>query len=180
MMKQSISIAAALFLAIFTLTNSFSTAPSVKYATTPSFKSRPTSKAVACPLFRAQMTEQKQPPLYMSETNVEQEDDKSSSGSLDNSNGFLVALMMGPPLIAKFLIVLCVKFVTDVVVFPLLYLYRAAKRLKVAMFGGYKKGSSSGLTEEEDMETTIKIIMEDKWGLRRDRFFRWFKGPFRK
>jgi len=128
------------------------------------------------------MTQQKQSPLYMSETNVEKEDDGSNGGNLDNSNGFLVALMMGPPLIAKFLIVLFVKFVTDVVVFPLLYLYRAAKRLKVAIFGGYNKGSesSSGLTEEEDMEMTIKIIMEDKWGLRRDRFYRWFKGPFRK
>jgi len=53
-------------------------------------------------------------------------------------SGFLTALIVGPPLIAKFAIVLMVKFLTDVIVFPLLFLYRMCKSLKnriVGLFG---------------------------------------------
>ena len=45
-------------------------------------------------------------------------------------SGFLTAVLLGPPLIAKFIIVLLVKFLTDLVVFPLLLLYRFARSIK--------------------------------------------------
>lgn len=53
-------------------------------------------------------------------------------------NGFLTALIYGPPLIAKFGIVLLVKFVTDLVVFPLLLLYRLCKNAKNKVLGMIK------------------------------------------
>eukprot|EP00555_Chaetoceros_dichaeta_P012923 CAMPEP_0198263108 /NCGR_PEP_ID=MMETSP1447-20131203/11514_1 /TAXON_ID=420782 /ORGANISM="Chaetoceros dichaeta, Strain CCMP1751" /LENGTH=127 /DNA_ID=CAMNT_0043951587 /DNA_START=303 /DNA_END=686 /DNA_ORIENTATION=- len=52
-------------------------------------------------------------------------------------SGFVTALILGPPLITKFAIVLLVKFLTDVVVFPFLVFYRFVKLSKnkvVAMF----------------------------------------------
>lgn len=55
-------------------------------------------------------------------------------------NGFWTALVLGPPLLAKFGIVLLVKFLTDLVVFPLLFLYRICRLAKNKMFGIFRKG----------------------------------------
>lgn len=49
---------------------------------------------------------------------------------LGGGGGLKNALIMGPPLILKFLVVLIVKFLTDVIVFPLLYLYRFIRLIK--------------------------------------------------
>ena len=43
-------------------------------------------------------------------------------------------MVLGPPLLAKFGIVLIVKFLTDLVVFPLLILFRFAKDVKRKLF----------------------------------------------
>jgi len=45
-------------------------------------------------------------------------------------SGFVTALITLPPLVMKFAIVLLVKFLTDVVVFPILILYRFVKLSK--------------------------------------------------
>ena len=50
-------------------------------------------------------------------------------------SGFLTALIMGPPLLAKFGIVILVKIMTDMVVFPLLFLYRIIKKAKNKIVG---------------------------------------------
>lgn len=50
-------------------------------------------------------------------------------------SGLLTALIIGPPLVAKFGIVLLVKFLTDLVVFPLLFLYRMCKIVKNKVLG---------------------------------------------
>lgn len=54
-------------------------------------------------------------------------------------SGLLTALIIGPPLVAKFGIVLLVKFLTDLVVFPLLFLYRMCKILKNKVLGLFIK-----------------------------------------
>lgn len=93
-------------------------------------------------------------------------------------SGFVTALIMAPPLLAKLFIVLTVKFVTDVIVFPLLWLYRLVRKLKVKLLGASEKISK--LNEEEDMAATVKVVMGDTWGLRRDKFFSFFKNLFRR
>ena len=54
-------------------------------------------------------------------------------------SGFWTALILGPPLLAKFGIVLLVKFLTDLVVFPLLFLYRMCRLVKIKLMGVFRK-----------------------------------------
>lgn len=93
--------------------------------------------------------------LRMSEVNGNENnvDDIPKTPNSSKSSGLLTALVMGPPLIAKFLVVLTVKFMTDVIVYPLLWTYRLAKRMKNKLFRG--RNSKSKLNEEEDMNATI-------------------------
>ncbi|GKY94781.1 hypothetical protein MPSEU_000443200 [Mayamaea pseudoterrestris] len=46
------------------------------------------------------------------------------------SGGVARTLLLAAPLFFKFVIVLCIKFLTDLVVFPLLFLYRMARLVK--------------------------------------------------
>jgi len=65
-------------------------------------------------------------------------------------SGFVTAMMLGPPLITKFAIVLLVKFLTDVVVFPFLIFYRFVKMSKnkvVALFTS--SSSKDGLNGDD-------------------------------
>lgn len=54
-----------------------------------------------------------------------------------NDNGFALTLI--PTLLFKLTIVLLVKFATDIVVFPLLFLYRLARLGKRKILMGFKK-----------------------------------------
>lgn len=54
-------------------------------------------------------------------------------------SGLVTALILGPPLLAKFMVVLIVKFLTDIVVFPLLFLYRICKSAKNKVVGLFVK-----------------------------------------
>lgn len=54
-------------------------------------------------------------------------------------SGLITALILGPPLLAKFMVVLIVKFLTDIVVFPLLFLYRICKSAKNKVVGFFVK-----------------------------------------
>lgn len=116
--------------------------------------------------------------------NMVSEDGNSDDGDIPKEpntskrSGFVTALIMAPPLLAKLFIVLTVKFVTDVIVFPLLWLYRLVRKLKVKLLGA--SGKISKLNEEEDMAATVKVVMGDTWGLRRDKFFSFFKNLFRR
>uniref|UniRef100_A0A7S2XLE9 Uncharacterized protein n=1 Tax=Attheya septentrionalis TaxID=420275 RepID=A0A7S2XLE9_9STRA len=62
----------------------------------------------------------------------EADDDSNADAPKEKKemSGFLAAMVMGPPLVAKFIIVLLVKFLNDLVVYPLLYLYRTIRLLK--------------------------------------------------
>lgn len=63
-------------------------------------------------------------------------EEKGTGGTSNSSNnGFLTALFLAPPLIAKFGIVLLVKIVTDLVVFPLLFMYRFCQTVKAKVAG---------------------------------------------
>lgn len=53
----------------------------------------------------------------------------------DNRNAIITALVLGPPLIAKFGIVILVKIATDLVVFPLLFTYRFLNLMKNKVVG---------------------------------------------
>jgi hypothetical protein len=69
-------------------------------------------------------------------------DSRSSEGGLTRT--FVLAV----PLFCKFIIVLVIKFLTDLVVFPLLFLYRAARLLKRSIVRtifsrGNKKGNDT-------------------------------------
>lgn len=116
--------------------------------------------------------------------NMVSEDGNSDDGDIPKEpntskrSGFVTALIMAPPLLAKLFIVLTVKFVTDLIVFPLLWLYRLVRKLKVKLLGA--SGKISKLNEEEDMAATVKVVMGDTWGLRRDKFFSFFKNLFRR
>uniref|UniRef100_A0A7S4NFP5 Uncharacterized protein n=1 Tax=Odontella aurita TaxID=265563 RepID=A0A7S4NFP5_9STRA len=67
----------------------------------------------------------------------------SSEGNDKESSGFITALLLAPPLFVKFVIVLCVKLITDIVVFPLLFLYRMARLAKNKVLGVFNKGGDS-------------------------------------
>ena len=93
--------------------------------------------------------------------NSNNDDDIPKLPNKSKSSGIVTALVMGPPLIAKLLIVLTVKFMTDVIVFPMLWLYRLVKKIAVRtkiLFGSSSRrsrNSNSKLNEEEDMKATV-------------------------
>lgn len=66
--------------------------------------------------------------------------------STKEQNGFLTALVLAPPLIAKFGIVILVKVATDLVVFPLLYSYRFCKIVKNKLIGEQQQEQINGET----------------------------------
>mmetsp|Transcript_42038 Transcript_42038/g.61674 ORF Transcript_42038/g.61674 Transcript_42038/m.61674 type:complete len:164 (+) Transcript_42038:39-530(+) len=68
--------------------------------------------------------------------------------SKGTESGFKNAILMGPPLLFKFCIVLVVKFLTDIVVFPLLFLYRFVRLTKakvLSVFGKDGEGEESSI-----------------------------------
>jgi hypothetical protein len=74
--------------------------------------------------------------------NEEEEDDDDEV----SSSGVTRTLLLAVPLFCKFVLVLMIKFVTDLIVYPLLLLYRGAritKRRVLRMFNGGSSDSSS-------------------------------------
>lgn len=64
-----------------------------------------------------------------------EEDEEDSS---DEKRSVAKTVLLTVPLFCKFVVVLLIKFVTDLIVFPLLFLYRlagVAKRKVLKMFG---------------------------------------------
>eukprot|EP00559_Dactyliosolen_fragilissimus_P005347 CAMPEP_0184863426 /NCGR_PEP_ID=MMETSP0580-20130426/11059_1 /TAXON_ID=1118495 /ORGANISM="Dactyliosolen fragilissimus" /LENGTH=158 /DNA_ID=CAMNT_0027361745 /DNA_START=389 /DNA_END=865 /DNA_ORIENTATION=- len=68
----------------------------------------------------------------------------SPSTSSKENNGFVNALILGPPLVIKFAIVLLVKFISDLIVFPLLFMLRVLKLAQVKVFRFFSRFSGGG------------------------------------
>jgi hypothetical protein len=91
---------------------------------------------------KIQMSEEKEEekPIETTEVSASESDQVEGKKTKEKErSGFLTALVLGPPLLAKFGIVLLVKFLTDLVVFPLLFLYRIIKSLKNKIVGLFVK-----------------------------------------
>ena len=58
--------------------------------------------------------------------NVESSKEKKEKDSEGESKGVTRTVLLTVPLFCKFVVVLLLKFVTDLIVFPLLFLYRLA------------------------------------------------------
>ncbi len=84
------------------------------------------------------MTEEKDDDATTASEVAETTDAKTKNTEKER-NGFITALVLGPPLIFKFGIVLVVKFLTDLVVFPLLFLYRMCRLAKNKVVGLFVK-----------------------------------------
>lgn len=70
---------------------------------------------------------------------VTEEDDEDGP---DEKRSLTKTILLTVPLFCKFVVVLLIKFVTDLVVFPLLFLYRLAgvvKRKVLKQFGSHDK-----------------------------------------
>lgn len=80
--------------------------------------------------------------ITTSSTDTTEETPEVNTKKKKERSGFVTALILGPPLITKFAIVLLVKFLTDVVVFPFLIFYRFVKMSKNKVVGLFT--SSSG------------------------------------
>lgn len=100
--------------------------------------------AASSPLFRStQVT--KRVPLFMSTDEPKGEEaaavedvDEDDEDGAEEPRSLLRTIILTVPLFCKFCVVLAIKFVTDLIVFPLLFLYRLAgltKRRILKMFG---------------------------------------------
>jgi hypothetical protein len=68
--------------------------------------------------------------------------DEDDEDSTDQKRGVVKTVLLTVPLFCKFVVVLLIKFVTDLIVFPLLFLYRlagVAKRKILKAFGSNEK-----------------------------------------
>mmetsp|Transcript_10693 Transcript_10693/g.30489 ORF Transcript_10693/g.30489 Transcript_10693/m.30489 type:complete len:152 (+) Transcript_10693:163-618(+) len=69
-------------------------------------------------------------------------DNDDDDDGVDRKKGITKTVLLTVPLFCKFVIVLLIKFATDLVLYPLLFLYRllrAAKRSVFAKIGSFKK-----------------------------------------
>eukprot|EP00554_Chaetoceros_debilis_P002371 CAMPEP_0194082610 /NCGR_PEP_ID=MMETSP0149-20130528/8070_1 /TAXON_ID=122233 /ORGANISM="Chaetoceros debilis, Strain MM31A-1" /LENGTH=196 /DNA_ID=CAMNT_0038764799 /DNA_START=812 /DNA_END=1405 /DNA_ORIENTATION=- len=81
---------------------------------------------------------------------------ESTPSKKKERSGFVTALVMGPPLIFKFGIVLVVKVLTDLVVFPLLWLYRACRLVKNKVLGLLPASLSSSINGDGVSDKDIR------------------------
>jgi len=104
--------------------------------------------------------------VWMATTEEQLDEDKSSVAPSASENeqddttsgGLTRTILLAVPLFCKFVIVLCIKFLTDAVVFPLLFLYRLAritKRKIRALFS--KKDGTSPPNGEQPPGTNNKV-----------------------
>ena len=85
---------------------------------------------------RSPLFQQKGPPTRLFESTEDIVDDNDPSAvvedddDINSKGGLLKIILISVPLFCKFCIVLMVKFLTDLVVYPLLILYRLARLTK--------------------------------------------------
>jgi len=70
--------------------------------------------------------------------------DITSTPNKRNKNNRFASIVLAPTLIAKFGIVILVKIMTDLVVFPLMALFRLLKWCKDKVFSLFKKNGPGG------------------------------------
>lgn len=87
-------------------------------------------------------------PADASETSNKLSSTKDSS-SQDRSWGVTKTILLTVPLFFKFLIVLVIKFMTDLVVFPLLFSYRMCRRAKRKVLGVFNNKKDTKLPNGE-------------------------------
>ena len=99
------------------------------------------------------------PRILMTDDSKEQEETEAksdemaakSSNDVDEKRGVMKTIILTVPLFCKFVIVLLIKFVTDLIVFPLLFLYRLAGIAKRRFYKMIGKGPE--ITEKPNGET---------------------------
>ena len=79
----------------------------------------------------------------------------SNNSKSPSKTGFSLILL--PTLLLKFTIVLIVKFATDVVVYPLLYLYRWGRMGKKRIVRGIRRMFGKGSGEEGEINGGVKV-----------------------
>ena len=87
--------------------------------------------------------------------------DVKSSKAEPASTGLIHTLFLAVPLMLKFVVVLVIKFLTDLVVFPLLFAYRLARLTKRKILGLFgvktRSNSSSGDNSNKSTNGTNKL-----------------------
>jgi hypothetical protein len=81
------------------------------------------------------------------ETEIKQEktiSEKDSDSGLEKKRGAAAAALLAVPLVIKFVLVLFIKFLSDAVVFPVLFLSRFAKRIKRKIRKSFGKDQING------------------------------------
>jgi len=68
----------------------------------------------------------------------------NNENEVDSKGTVMKTILLAVPLFCKFVIVLVVKFLTDLVVFPLLFLYRLARLGKRRILRMFRGGGSNG------------------------------------
>jgi hypothetical protein len=121
---------------------------------------KPTIGVTASPLFGAKRPKRYSDPLFMTEDPVEPEEieaketevvSEKSEESGEEKRGITKTVLLTVPLFCKFVIVLMIKIVTDLIIFPLLFLYRLvglAKRRILRLFEGPKKDDAPNGSSE--------------------------------
>jgi hypothetical protein len=77
----------------------------------------------------------------------------NSHDSTTPSGGLTRTLLLAAPLFCKFVIVLCIKFLTDLVVFPLLFLYRMARLVKRRILKTFMPSSRNGGKPQTNLDS---------------------------
>lgn len=92
-------------------------------------------------------------------TNSGNETNSSTNGSSRtiNRSSLSRTLVLAVPLMLKFVLVLMIKFLTDLVVFPLLFTYRGTRVMKRRIFKIWNRWTSSSTTVDSNEEVTLNL-----------------------
>eukprot|EP00536_Pseudo-nitzschia_multiseries_P005151 jgi/Psemu1/303135/fgenesh1_kg.93_\ len=77
------------------------------------------------------------------ESSKKSSQDQSANGEKLGDNSQTNNVILVVPLVMKFMVVLMIKFLTDLVVFPSLFLYRLGRRGKRKIIGLFDRSSST-------------------------------------
>lgn len=84
-------------------------------------------------------------PETTSETSSSSVSRENDDDAVDGKRGLTKTLLLAVPLFCKFVIVLMIKFVTDLIVFPLLFLYRAARMMKRKLISAIRRNKNDDI-----------------------------------
>jgi hypothetical protein len=84
-----------------------------------------------------------------------------SPTNINNRSSISRTLVLAIPLMLKFALVLMIKFLTDLVVFPLLFTYRAVRIMKRRMFKVWNHWTSSTTTSDHESKEGTSLQLEN-------------------